>query len=60
MVIGLFLHDIIPITHPEYFQARDTRVFVKAMVEALTFADFVSQTPNTTKGQSLFTAAHVG
>ena len=41
VVIGLFIHDIIPITHPEYFQARDTRVFVKAVVEALTFADFV-------------------
>jgi len=40
-IIGLFTHDIIPITHPEYFQARDNKVFVKAVVEALTFADFV-------------------
>ena len=40
-IIGLFVHDIIPITHPEYFRARDTRVFLKAMMEALTFADFV-------------------
>ncbi len=41
VIIGLFIHDVIPITHPEYFQARDVKVFVKAMVEALTFADFI-------------------
>jgi glycosyltransferase involved in cell wall biosynthesis len=41
VVIGLFIHDIIPITHPEYFRARDTRAFVKAVVEALNFADFI-------------------
>jgi glycosyltransferase involved in cell wall biosynthesis len=39
--IGLFIHDILPITHPEYFGNRETKVFVKAAVEALTFADFV-------------------
>ena len=41
VIVGLFIHDIIPITHPEYFRARDVKVFVKAMVEALTFADFI-------------------
>ena len=50
VVIGLFIHDIIPITHPEYFQARDTRVFVKAVVEALTFADFVLTSSEYNKG----------
>ena len=50
VVIGLFIHDLIPITHPEYFQARDTRVFVKAVVEALTFADFVLTSSEYNKG----------
>src|SRR5262249_21771606 len=34
VVIGVFIHDILPITAPEYFEARDNRVFVKALVEA--------------------------
>ena len=41
VIVGLFIHDIIPITNPEYFWARDNKVFVKAVLEALTFADFV-------------------
>ncbi|MGO8841364.1 MAG: glycosyltransferase [Methyloceanibacter sp.] len=41
VIIGVFMHDIIPITDPEYFETRDIKVFVKAVVEALTFADFV-------------------
>jgi glycosyltransferase involved in cell wall biosynthesis/capsular polysaccharide biosynthesis protein len=41
VIIGVLIHDIIPITDPEYFEAGDTKVFVKAMVEVLTFADFV-------------------
>jgi glycosyltransferase involved in cell wall biosynthesis len=41
VVIGVFIHDILPISAPEFFQARDTRVFVKGIVEVLTFADFV-------------------
>jgi glycosyltransferase involved in cell wall biosynthesis len=44
VVIGVFIHDILPITAPEYFEARESRVFVKAVVEALTFADFVLTT----------------
>jgi glycosyltransferase involved in cell wall biosynthesis len=41
VIIGILIHDIIPITDPEYFEARDNQVFAKAVVEALTFADFV-------------------
>jgi glycosyltransferase involved in cell wall biosynthesis len=44
VVIGVFIHDILPITAPEYFEARDTRVFVRGVVEALTFADFILTT----------------
>jgi len=40
-VIGVFVHDIIPIVAPEYFEPREARVFVKAVNDALTFADFV-------------------
>jgi len=43
-VIGAFIHDIIPITAPEYFEARATRIFIKGVVEALTFADFIVTT----------------
>jgi glycosyltransferase involved in cell wall biosynthesis len=43
-IIGVFIHDIIPIVEPEYFEVRGTRVFVKAVMEALTFADFLFTT----------------
>ena len=36
VVIGVLIHDILPITVSEYFQARDRRVFVKGIVEVLT------------------------
>ena len=41
VIVGIFVHDIIPISDPEFFEARDVKVFVKAVVEALNFADFV-------------------
>ena len=44
VIIGVFIHDIISVTDPEYFDARDTRMFVKGFVEALTFADFILTT----------------
>ncbi|MGD1095465.1 MAG: glycosyltransferase 61 family protein [Bryobacteraceae bacterium] len=43
-VIGIFIHDILPFTAPEYFGAHATRVFAKGVTEALTFADFVLTT----------------
>jgi glycosyltransferase involved in cell wall biosynthesis len=49
-VIGVFIHDILPITSPEYFQARDRRVFVKGIFEVLTFADFVLTSSEYNKG----------
>ena len=41
---GAFIHDILPMTTPEYFEARANRVHVKGVTEALTFADFVLTT----------------
>ncbi|MGA3205435.1 MAG: glycosyltransferase 61 family protein, partial [Bryobacteraceae bacterium] len=42
--IGVFVHDILPIVAPEYFEAANTSAFVKGVFEALTFADFVLTT----------------
>jgi glycosyltransferase involved in cell wall biosynthesis len=50
VVIGVFIHDILPITAPEYFQARDRRIFVKGIFEVLTFADFVLTSSEYNKG----------
>ncbi|HEY4406513.1 MAG TPA: glycosyltransferase 61 family protein [Xanthobacteraceae bacterium] len=44
LIIGILIHDIIPIVAPEYFEARNTRMFVRSVGEALTFADFVLTT----------------
>jgi glycosyltransferase involved in cell wall biosynthesis len=44
VIIGVYLHDILPVTDPEYFDVRDTRIFIKGFVEAITFADFVLTT----------------
>ena len=44
VTIGVFIHDILPIAMPEYFQAADIAVFVKGFSEALTFADFILTT----------------
>ena len=49
VIIGVYIHDIISVTDPEYFDARDTRMFVKGFVEALTFADLSSPLRNTTR-----------
>lgn len=44
VVIGVFIHDLMPIAAPEYFEVPSTTIFVKAVVEALNFADFVLTT----------------
>jgi glycosyltransferase involved in cell wall biosynthesis len=44
VIIGLFIHDILPIAASEYFMARETRKYVKGVIEALTFADFILTT----------------
>lgn len=44
VIIGLFIHDILPIAAAEYFVARETRKYVKGVIEALTFADFILTT----------------
>jgi len=49
VIIGVYIHDIISVTDPEYFNIRDTRIFVKGLVEALTFADFILTTSEYTK-----------
>jgi glycosyltransferase involved in cell wall biosynthesis len=43
-IIGVFIHDIIPVNAPEYFQVQAVRRHVKGVIEALTFADFVLTT----------------
>jgi len=48
-IIGVFIHDIIPIVAPEYFEPNEARVFVKAVNEALTFADFLLTTSDFNK-----------
>lgn len=40
-IVGLFIHNIIPITAPEFFEPASTRRFVKGVAAALTFADFI-------------------
>jgi hypothetical protein len=42
--IGVFVHDILPIVAPEYFEEASTSAFVKGVFEAFTFADFVLTT----------------
>ncbi len=44
VLIGVFIHDILPIVAPEYFDTRETVVFVKGVSELLTFADFIFTT----------------
>jgi glycosyltransferase involved in cell wall biosynthesis len=40
-IIGVFIHDIIPIAAPEFFESPSSRLFVKGVAEALSFADFI-------------------
>ena len=47
--VGVFIHDIIPIAAPEYFEPASTRRFVKGVVESLTFADFILTASEYTK-----------
>ncbi|HXJ79106.1 MAG TPA: glycosyltransferase 61 family protein [Candidatus Methylomirabilis sp.] len=44
VIVGVLVHDILPVTDPEYFDARDTRIFLKGLVTVLTFADFILTT----------------
>ena len=44
VIIGVYIHDIFNVTDPDYFKVRDTRIFIKGFVEAVTFADFILTT----------------
>jgi glycosyltransferase involved in cell wall biosynthesis len=44
VILGVFVHDMLPMTAPEYFEARAIRVHIKGVTEALTFADFIFTT----------------
>ena len=44
VIIGIYIHDIFNITDPDYFKGRDSRIFIKGFVEAVTFADFILTT----------------
>ena len=41
VVIGMYVHDMIPIAHPEYCHGPTAKAFVKTVTEALNFADFI-------------------
>lgn len=44
VIIGVFIHDMLPLTAPEYFETRAARRHVKGVTAALTFADFILTT----------------
>ena len=44
VIVGLFIHDILSITDPEYFRLAETHKFIKGFVEATTYADFIVTT----------------
>ncbi len=44
VIIGIYIHDIFNITDPDYFKGRDSRIFIKSFVEAVTFADIILTT----------------
>lgn len=44
VTIGVFIHDMLPLTAPEYFEARSARLHIKGVTAALTFADFALTT----------------
>lgn len=50
VVIGVFIHDLIPIVASEYAQARSIRLFAKGVIQALTFADFILTTSEFNRG----------
>ena len=41
VVIGMYVHDMIPIVCPEYCHGPTAKAFVKTVTEALNFADFI-------------------
>ena len=53
VAVGVFIHDILPISAPEYFESRDARTFLKGVTAALTFADLVITTSLYNKTQLL-------
>ncbi len=44
VIVGIYIHDIFNITDPDYFKGRDSRIFIKGFVEAVTFANFILTT----------------
>jgi len=53
VIIGIFVHDVLPIAAPEYFEAASNALFTKSMIEALTFADFILTTSKFNKERLL-------
>ena len=39
-LIGIYVHDLLSLTEPEYFNAIDRKLFVRGFLEAAGFADF--------------------
>lgn len=44
IIVGIFAHDILPITEPEYFEPRSKKVHVKALTDGMPFVDFILTT----------------
>ncbi|MDQ0395741.1 glycosyltransferase 61 family protein [Labrys monachus] len=46
VTLGVFLHDILPISRPEYFEENTGNRLVRPLVEVLALADFVMTSSN--------------
>jgi capsular polysaccharide biosynthesis protein/glycosyltransferase involved in cell wall biosynthesis len=49
LTVGFFVHDILPISRPEYFQANAGAALAKPLVEAVELADFLITSSNHNK-----------
>lgn len=48
-VVGVYIHDILVVTDPEFFVVRDAKIFAKGLFEIMAFADFVITTSEANK-----------
>ncbi len=62
VIVGVFIHDILPIVAPEYFEVRETQIFSKALMQALSFTDFLLTTSEYNKAALIehMTARNMG
>jgi glycosyltransferase involved in cell wall biosynthesis len=59
VILGVLVHDVISVTDPEYFDVGATKIFLKGLGAALTFADFLLTTSEYNKASLIeHMAAH--